>query len=200
MKRRLFLATAAMLCFISTAQADAVFSVGPADIQIAEGSTTLDLQLQVTGTGATIALDALRFGLQITPNAGNLGSISFLPSPTLTAALDGYTLNSLGQTDTISAGGINSVAVTPIPILLPEAFVNFTVDTSDAAVGDVYVIDTNPNGFGEATLAGVGTTVTGLNSTISVSAVPEPSSVAVLALAGLGAYGVRRRRKVKELA
>ena len=73
------------------------------------------------------------------------------------------------------------------PSVLTQAAGTFDFDVSDVAVGSViqFVVDANDNSAGDETaFQGVIT---------NLAAVPEPSSLAILALGGIG-FAVRRRR------
>ncbi|MEM6365724.1 MAG: PEP-CTERM sorting domain-containing protein [Planctomycetota bacterium] len=189
----------------STASADVAFSAGPPNDSFVEGQAIYTFTLAVSPTEGEVALDGIRFAVSIEEQTGS-GTAAFVGNPELSGPFSsGFSVDFSALptqfADTVRAANVFATTTATPDASLVGGFeaLQFTIDTSNLVAGDTFVIDTNPSIgggplFGQATLDGLDFGVVGSQTIVTVTAIPEPSSLAFIGVVGASGFIVTRRR------
>jgi len=160
-----------------------------ADLVVQPATTTVNIAqsffLDVAITNVT-DLYAFQFDLGFDPNVVSVTNVSegpFLPSGGPTFFIPGI-IDNVGGTVAFNADTLESAisGVTGSGVLVTFDFAPVAAGTSQISIFNVILLDSNGAGIGTLTQDG----------TVTVSAVPEPSSLLLL-LGGMGGLMVRKR-------
>ncbi len=196
----------ALLVLPSVSRADLIVSVEPSTSSIFEGTQTVDLQILFTAdAGETDLFDTVTYVAQALNSRAGADPVFGKPvtiSDFATVFSDWELTDQSGALpDNIVGGNLvaQSTSATGQVRFGGDAnfsgvLMNMTLDTSGLLAGDTITVSSGP-GFGFATSVGGGVdnVVSFSPASISVNAVPEPSSLMVLGLIGCGVLTRRKR-------
>jgi len=212
-KQCLWFVAATLFFSSSSLHATIVLTVTPSSSTFVEGSSGF-IDVMISGTSSE-QLDGYLFDLNITGGSGAVFGVqsgAFLTNSNYVLfGRSANVANSLAASSISGGGSIATVAdnsydFSSLP--LPGDSLPFTLSGSprllarlefNATGAGVFNVDIDPaSTFADAALSNFAFTSTG--GSFSVTAVPEPSSMALVGLIGAGSYVYRRRTAKRKIA
>jgi hypothetical protein len=180
--------------FLFTVDAPSSYSAGQAGTQV-----TQNVYLSATPNDTLQSLAATNFEMVF---SGSTSGVSFSRNLAFDGVSSGVATIANGFRVTLSASGFPGVAAVSNQVLLGSVTMNL------GTAGSSTVIDFNPatqgsnilgnfNNGGLAVLDTAAPAVFDSQASINITAVPEPSTMALIGLAGVGFVAFRRMRKSK---
>lgn len=197
--KKLLLVLLMCVCICSTAKADMLMSISPASQTIQVGNSFLfTINLRSDTDVVLGGIDMLLFAGNLN-GTGSAGSFSSPTSIFFAPAQNGgdwdvstpgqafYSRNVIGVAPTTPAG-ISLLANTTV------SFATIRLNTAGAQTG-TYNLGFDASSFTALTPANVSVPLAGLGTTFTITAVPEPSTIALTAIGLVTGVCFQRRRK-----